>query len=362
MRIAVDGYELMPPMTGVGRVTESILEELVALQPEWKFDILSRVYSGQLERANISQHVLQPDKGFFRWQNGLFRKKLQVLKPDLILAPNYTLPVSFPGRAVLIVHDVSFASHPEWYSRKEAVLRKILVRRSLQSAAVVVTDSDFSRHEILKHFRIPEKKINVIYPGCDRSFTRASEEEITAWKLGRNLTGKRIIGFLGSIFNRRNIPALTAAVELLRQEMPDLVLFVIGQDLTCPSQNIANVLDKNWIYWEQDIHDAELPVFLSSLDILAYLSEYEGFGLPPLEALSCGTVPLLLNQTSLREVYQNIAVMVDSTAPVVVQKVLSEILTNKKIKNEILERFTACQSRFSWRRAAEELTGLIRDI
>jgi len=362
MKIAVDGYEVIRPMTGVGRVTDNLLQELVVLQPDWKFEVLTRVFAGQFESANVTQHVLQPDKGYFRWQNGPLRQKLNELKPDILMAPNYTLPVFYPGRSILFVHDVSFVSHPEWYSRKEAVLRKIMVRRSLKRASVVVTDSDFSRQEILRHFRIPESKIKVIYPGCNRSFNRVSKDEIATWKTGRDLTGKRIIGFLGSIFNRRNIPALTAAVELLHQEMPDVVLFIVGKDLTCPPQNMALLLDKNWIRWEKDISDAELPAFLSSLDVLAYLSDYEGFGLPPLEALSCGTVSLLLNRTSLKEVYQDIAVLVDSIAPDVVKAALTEILGDDKIKTRILQRFTAIQNRFSWQQAAKELSDNIRSL
>jgi len=140
------------------------------------------------------------------------------------------------------------------------------------------------------------------------------------------------------------------------------VLFIVGKDLTCPPQNMALLLDKNWIRWEKDISDAELPAFLSSLDVLAYLSDYEGFGLPPLEALSCGTVSLLLNRTSLKEVYQDIAVLVDSIAPDVVKAALTEILGDDKIKTRILQRFTAIQNRFSWQQAAKELSDNIRSL
>ena len=119
MKIAVDCYESGAYATGVGRSIENVLKELVPMMTDEKFIALSREPIEKYVPQNIVKHVLSPDKGYFRWQNGPFRRKLKQIQPDVLIASNYTLPVLNRWKSILIVHDVSFVSHPEWYSKKE---------------------------------------------------------------------------------------------------------------------------------------------------------------------------------------------------------------------------------------------------
>ncbi len=362
MKVAVDCYEVKRPVTGVGRVISNLLTELADIMPEDEFYALSREKYEGYKKTNIIQHIVLPDNGYFRWQNGPFRKRLKAVCPDILIASNYTLPVFSPYTSVLIEYDISFISHPEWFPGRETKKKRWLVQRSLKKADRIVTGSDFSKAEILKYFHISPQKVKVILLGSDSIFRKSSAGEIEKWKENKGLKGKKIIGFLGSIFNRRHIPELVDAVRLLREEFPEVFLYVIGEDLTYPPQNIPQLLDKEWILWESGIFDDELPVFFSSLDLLACLSEYEGFGLPPLEALSCGTVPVLLNRTSLKEVYSNIAFMVDYPDVKAVKNTLKAALTEVKEREEILARFKKIKSRFSWRKAAEDMSVLLKKL
>jgi len=99
-------------------------------------------------------------------------------------------------------------------------------------------------------------------------------------------------------------------------------------------------LNRDWIKWDTAIKEVELPLFYSSIDAFAYLSEYEGFGLPPLEALACGTVPVLLNETSLREIYKDMAIMVDSLDVHKIKEALIAAIKDKGGKQAILSRFS----------------------
>ncbi len=362
MKVAVDCYEVKRPMTGVGRVTSNLLIELAEIMPEDEFHALSREKHGGYKKTNIIQHIVLPDNGYFRWQNGPFRKRLKAIRPDILIASNYTLPIYSPYTSVLIEYDVSFISHPEWFPRRETIKKHLLVQRSVKKADRIVTGSDFSKVEILKYFHISPQKVKVIQLGSDAIFSKSSAGEIERWKENKGLKGKKIVGFLGSIFNRRHIPELVDAVRLLREEFPEVFLYVIGKDLTYPPQNIPQLLDKEWILWESSILDDELPVFFSSLDLFAYLSEYEGFGLPPLEALSCGTVPVLLNLTSLKEVYSDIAFMVDHLDVKTVKNTLKAALTDVEAREKILARFKKIKSRFSWRKAAEDMSVLLKKL
>jgi glycosyltransferase involved in cell wall biosynthesis len=296
--------------------------------------------------------------------NGPLRRSLRSQRPDLLLAPNYTLPLLCRAPAVLFEHDISFVSHPEWYSRRDVLKTRWLVPRSLSRAAAVVTESEFSKHEILKYFPfVPEDKIRVIYPGINDRFFRVTSEKKAAWKQAKGLEGKTVVGFLGSIFNRRHIPELIEAVQLLRVADQSLMLYLVGRDRSRPPQDIQRLVrGADWILWEQEMGDADLPTFYSTCDVFVYCSDYEGFGLPPLEALACGTVPLVLNRTSLAEVYTGMAALVEGADPESIRRGLERLLSGDDLRRGMLENFAGRRPRFSWRKAAEDLGRLIREI
>lgn len=362
MKIAVDGYELVESGTGVGRVVDNLLPRLTRWMPGDQFYLFTRHPFGRYQAANLTRESFGPSFGYFRWQNGLLRKRLRRIRPDILIAPNYTLPLFCRCPSVLIEHDVSFASHPEWFSSKDVWKRMRLVRYSLRKSGRIVTCSQFSKNEIVKHFGVQPGRIKVIGYGIGENFRRCPEERIVEWKARRGLSGKRIIGFLGSIFNRRNVPVLVEAAAQVRAKLPDTVLFVVGRDMSHPAQGMARILNRDWIVWEKTLHEDELPLFYSSLEVFAYLSEYEGFGLPPLEALGCGTVPLLLNTSSLGEHFQGLSKMIGKADIQEVCGALLEALGNEEFRRGVLAEFERKRESFSWEAAAREYMELIRDL
>jgi glycosyltransferase involved in cell wall biosynthesis len=361
MRIAVDGYEITSGATGAGRVIDSLLGELIDLLPEHQFTVFMRQHLEKFDRLRLRQYLMPGESGYFRWQNGPLRKGLNEVRPDIFIASNYTLPIFCPWRSFLIVHDISIITHPEWYPRKVAFGRNILLRRSLKKSGRIIVPSQFTKDEMVRVVQLPPEKIRVITLGVGETLRRSSEEEIKKWKAGKGLEGKKVIGFLGSIFRRRNIPALVGAVEKLRREVPDVILYIIGRDATYPSQNIAPLLQEDWILWEKSIPDPDIPLFYSSLDVFVYLSEYEGFGLPPLEALACGTVPVVRETSSLREIFEGMALMVNSAEPGEIGETLKTALRDSLVRDSLLARFSRERAKFSWGRAAGDLASLVDD-
>jgi glycosyltransferase involved in cell wall biosynthesis len=360
VRIAVDGYEITKPVTGVGRIIVNLLPYLADSMPEHEFFMLSRESTALFTKPNITWQTLPSDTGYFRWQNGPLRKKLKKVRPDILLAFNYTLPLFGREKTILFEYDVSFAAHSEWFPKKEAIKRKCLVRRSMKKCDQVVTISFFSKSEIMKYFPVKDEKLHVVHLGVEERFHDAPLSAVREWKESQGLKDKKIIGYLGSIFNRRHIPELVESIALLRQQVPDVVLFIIGKDLTYPSLDMDKILCLDWIKWELDFPDEKLPIFYSSLEAFAYLSEYEGFGLPPLEALACGTVPVLLNKTALKEIFGDMAIMVEEPEALRIKAGLETALCDQAYRETLLKRFSEVRSRFSWKNTARDVREIIR--
>ncbi len=360
MRIIIDGYELGPLSAGVGRVARNIIPALITLFEEDKFFILTREMALPFSRPNCQQIILPArNRGYFRWQNGLFWRSCLRLNPHLIIAFNYTLPLICPWPSLLFVHDISMIVHPEWFPRKTARWRGWLIKRSLRQADAVIVPSMATEKEILSHVEIKRDKIKVIYYGLEDKFQPVPEEYRRGFKQSRGLGDRRIVGFVGSIFRRRNLPLLVEAVNSLRPEFPDIFLYVVGEDKTYPSEPLNSLLNRDWIRWDKFLPEVELPLFYSACDVFAYLSEYEGFGLPPLEALACGSVPVVLNLSSLGEIMGDLALLVDEINPKAVSLAIKEALVNQKKREEIRKRFEMRRQEFSWSRAASNIAEII---
>ena len=362
MKIAVDCYESGALATGVGRSIENVLKELVPMMPDEKFIALSREPIDKHIPPNIVQHVLSPDKGYFRWQNGPFHRKLKQIQPDILIASNYTLPVRSRWKSILVVHDVSFVSHPEWYSKKESFKKKFLVQRSVRKAEYVVVVSRTVKGELMKYLDVEPGKIEVVYHGVDNRFQKSPANRIAEWKQQKGLDNKLLVGYLGSIFNRRHLPILVKSVELLRRDLPEIVLYIVGKDMTHPPQDVATLVKKDWIKWEERMENEDLPLFYSALDVFSYISEYEGFGLPPLEALACGTVPVVLNKSSLGEIYQDMAFLSNEPDVEQVADALKKAIKDDLTKSQIFEKFAQKRPLFSWKNSANGFKCLIDNI
>ncbi len=363
MKIALDGFELGRGAKGVGRVIQNLLLPLPNFLPEDRFLVCTKEDIGIPSGVRVEQRVLPGRGGYLRWQNGPLHKALKAANPDLLIASNYLLPLRCPWKSVLIMHDISVIAHPEWYARKYSFTRRYLVRRSLERSGLVVVPSAFVGNEIQAFFKVGHNRIKHIGYGVEDGFQRVPEEDLRRWREGRGLAGKKVVGFLGSIFRRRHVPELIRAVGLLRGEIPGLVLHLVGRDfgVLSPKDGLAPAMP-DWVLWDASIPETELTLYYSSVDAFAFLSEYEGFGFPPLEALACGTPSVLLGGSSLGEVFSGLALIVDTPEPEAIAAALRTALTDEAKRVEFRKAFERRKEQFSWERAVRELAASILNL
>jgi glycosyltransferase involved in cell wall biosynthesis len=352
MRIAVDGYELNSTFTGVGRFLANLLNALAMIDKNNTYTVfLKEAYELPGDPGNMETIVLRSERTHTRWQNSHLKKALSRGKFDLFFSPNHSVPIFYNRPSVMTIHDVSWKAVPGDFSAKEQVTRDLKTRLSIRKSVLVFTISEFSKNEILKYYRVSPEKIIPVHHGIEDRFSRSSGKEIRSFRKKYGLGRSRVIGFLGSMFGRRHIDDIINSFSLLKKEM-DIKLFLAGANLY--KTELKGLYDEGIIYIDR-LPEEEINAFYSSMDLFLYLSEYEGFGFPPLEALSCGTVSLLLESSSLTEIYTNLAFFTSAPDPVSLSLTIMDILARRELESaQILDRFRIKKKYFSWERAARE--------
>jgi alpha-1,3-rhamnosyl/mannosyltransferase len=344
MRIGVDARELGGQTTGVGRYLQRLLQEWGATGVAHQWILYSP--DGRLAvPAGLDAEVVRvPGAGGTRWEQGALARAVRADRPDLFFAPGYSAPLCLPCPVVVVMHDVSFAAHPEWFRWREGLRRRWLARQTARRARTVVTVSAFSQDEIVKHLGVEAGRIRVIPHGVGRP--------------APSDPGSRepVVLFAGSIFNRRHLPALLDGFARLAERRPDVRLEIVGADRTHPAQQIdariarlgcaGRVRRRDWV------PDEMLSALYARASVFAFLSEYEGFGLTPLEALAAGVLPVVLDTAVARQVLADAALYVARTDAPLVADALDAALGPGPAREQALAAAPAVVARYDWRRTA----------
>jgi glycosyltransferase involved in cell wall biosynthesis len=344
MRIAIDARELSGRFTGVGRYLQRLLREWADAPGGHTFTLFTPDRTLEPPAALLADIVVVPGAGGTAWEQIALARAVRRAAPDVYFAPGYTAPLLAGCPVAVAMHDVSFAAHPEWFRAREGFRRRTLAGLSARRARVVITISQFSKREIETHLGVEPARIRVVPPGVGI--------EPAATPGGR----EPLVLFVGSIFNRRHVPDLIAAFGLLAARRSDLRLEVVGENRTWPPEDLARAAgasgaaDRIGIrHW---VPDATLTALYGRASAFAFLSEYEGFGLTPLEALAAGIPPVVLDTPVAREVYGPAAVYVARPEPAAIAQALDAALGPGPAREGVLAAAPAVLARYRWRDAA----------
>lgn len=343
MRIAVDARELCGHATGVGRY----LGELLA---EWSDDAQARRHDWllyahaqpQVPEAWRSRVRVLAGSGGSAWEQWTYPRALSAERPDVLFAPAYSAPLTAPAPIVVTIHDVSFFAHPEWYSAREGTRRRLLTGWSARRAAAVLTDTAFSQGEIVRHIGLPASRVAVIPLGM-----RAGRVAATAAR-------EPIVLYVGSVFERRRVDLLMAAFDTVADQVPMARLEVVGENRTRRPRLDLEALRRqsrypDRIHLRAYVDEATLAGLYARASVFAFLSEYEGFGLTPLEALAAGVPPVLLDTPVARETAGAAALYVSPGAGA--NEVAAAVvggLTDEPARRRLLAEAPAVLAQYDW--------------
>jgi glycosyltransferase involved in cell wall biosynthesis len=345
VRIAIDARELAGRPTGVGRYLGEILAawgELPAASAH-EFILCSHVPVPQPDGAALPLTPLVAAGRGTWWEQLVLPRLVRRAGAHVLFAPGYTGPLRLAVPMVLTIHDVSFAAHPEWFGRREGARRRFVTERSARRAARVITVSDFSKREIVRHLRVDQARVDVIYSG--------------ATPLARPTRREPLVLYVGSLFNRRHIPELIEAMRRVHREHPDVRLEIVGDNRTLPYVDVDAVTGgagaARYVRWRSYVADEALADLYGRASAFVFLSEYEGFGMTPLDALAAGVPIVVLDTPVAREIYGPAALYVERPDPELVSGALGRVLFDGEERARILQAAAAQLPRYSWRECAQ---------
>jgi glycosyltransferase involved in cell wall biosynthesis len=316
LRVGIDGRSFTSPAAGVRRYVSSLVPALQAVDP--RLELIALGGERDAVPAGLA-HVEEPwhPPTNLGWSTVGLPRAAARAQVDVIHAPAYTAPLWSSAPVVLTIHDVSYERHPEWYPYQRDVVRRLFYRGSARAAAHVLTDSEFSATEIAAAYQIPRERITVAPLGVSEHFApvdRPSDAPLTHG-LPAGITSPFLL-HVGDLHERRNLPAVVHAMfeAQRRPGMPPLSLVLAGVDRGIGDRLRAYAREADApeaVICLGPVTDVQLLTLYRAAAALVYPSRYEGFGLPVVEAMACGTPVLASRAASIPEVLGDAGVLLD---------------------------------------------------
>jgi glycosyltransferase involved in cell wall biosynthesis len=349
LHVGVDGRELIGQPTGVGRYLERVLVRWMQT-PDWPHRVTVFLHGDPPPRLTgvrgLEWHVDPSPHAGTMWEQTRLPRAIAARSIDVFFAVGYTAPLRTPCPFVVVIHDVSFVTHPEWFGWSEGLRRRWLTRWTAKRAASILTVSEFSAGEISRVFGISSRAMRQAPP--------PARAPVNPWTKSPEPT----VLYVGSMFNRRHVPELIDAFTEVVDRVPAARLVLVGANRTTPQMDpvafAAQRGIRHAVEWRQYVDDSELEALYRRARLFAFLSEYEGFAMTPMEALAHGVPSVLLDTPVAREIYADAAVRVPLEQAAIASAIV-RLLEDDALRASILAAGRARLDRFSGERTAAEI-------
>ncbi len=356
MRIGIDAHFVGVRHGGNEVHFENLVRELARTSPGDEYFIFTYRFAAR-SRLNGERVTFVPlTRRSVAWQRAVqIPRWTSRLDLDLLHVPFNYLPVH-RCKKVVTIHDLGFLRFPETYAAADRIRMRWLTRFAARHADHVFTVSHAAKAEIVDEYHVDGGRVTVTPNAVDRAvFRPLTAEEIASFRARRGLSFPYIL-FVGTIQPRKNVITLLRAFRRLERRRRDHRLVLVGRrgwgaDVVFQFINEHGLGDV--VRHVGDVDTLELAGFYNAATVLAYPSLYEGFGLPVLEAMSCGCPVVSASSSSLPEIYGDAALAFDPRDADALTQGLSDVLDHTDLQAELKRRGFANCSRYSWARTAD---------
>lgn len=362
MKIAIDASCLArPDRTGVGVYAFNLIENLARIDRENEYTLCYRM--SRLRRWKHFVRIRQPN---FRTRiiqeplNFLLRRSV-----DLFHGPDARLPEFKRARRVVTVHDLFSLvsdefSDPDFIRKKKGRYAELA-----QSADRIISVSESTRNDIVERLGVPESRITVVPLGKDEIYKPVDKAEArqVAQRLGID---RPYVFFVGNLSARKNLVRMLEAFAALRPAIGRDLLFVMSGNVTYGGGEVMAAIDRlgvgDRVRAVGFVPRDDLPALYSGAEAFLFATLYEGFGIPILEAMACGTPVIASNVSAHPEVAGDAALLVDPRESGAIGDALEKILENSELRNGLVEKGLAQSARFSWEEMARRTLCVYKSV
>lgn len=371
-RIAIDAREMKDWATGIGNYVHNLLERLPELDPTIDYYFLrnDRPIDGFEIRTPNAEFVVSPDYPDDRWEEEFVPSFLRSYEIDLFHSPRSGyMTFCPPGRPyVVTLHDLIPLMFPEKYPAQWIQLIRERMPAYLSGAEKIITVSHSAKKDVQKLIPLEDDRFQVIHQGLETDYGPVPKR-IAQTRLRErfNLEGEYIF-YIGGFSFRKNVTTLVKAYSLLPEHLRKVYRLVLGGyrsddfDEVVKCVNDLGLQERVLFTGPARCSDEDVRCLYSQASLFVYPSIYEGFGLPPLEAMACGTPVITSNRGSLPEIAGRGALMINPDDCRELSDAIEKVLTDAELRRSLTEKGRMISSQFSWDRNARETLGVYRAV
>jgi len=372
MKIAINALFLRAPASGSGQYLAHLLKALAEVDQRNEYVLLGpRPLLQESNTPHRFPYQVKPVPAFagrneniekLVWEQFTCPAAAHEGGADLLHVPYFAGPLIPRTPTVVTIHDVIPLRLPLYRAGSRVGAYMYLVARAAHSATLIITVSQHAKKDMMDALKLPPEGIRVIYQAAGEEYRPITDPAVLAAARARYRVGERYIFYLGGLDQRKNVPQLVRAFAQLYHQVGDrgLQLLIAGNpdrqqgQLFPDPRPIASGLEIEGQIIYRFIEEEDKPAIYSGASVFVFPSLYEGFGLPPLEAMSCGTPVICSNRTSLPEVVGDAAISVDPDDIRALTGAMQDVFTHAELAAELRARSLRQAARFSWYKTAQE--------
>jgi len=295
---------------------------------------------------------------FYWWYEWSIPKVLKKYKPDVFVSPDGFMSLRTKTPTLMVLHDIAwkhFSNHVYWSAMK---YYNYYVPKFIKGATRVATVSEFSKQDIVKSYGTDASKIDVVYNGSHKNYQPLVEEEQEEIRKEHSESQPYFL-YLGSINPRKNVPNLIRAFEKFKQETDTPIKLLLVGRMREETGEIGDLLStmkhKDDVVFMGYVSNELLPKIIASAFALTYVSLFEGFGIPLLEAMYCNVPTITSNCSSMPEVVGNAGLLVDPNSVTDISEKMVQLWTEPGLREELIEKGKVQRTKFSWDLTAQKM-------
>ncbi len=367
LRLGLDGTPLLGLRSGVGQYTGRLLGALLQAYPDWSCLLYTNRPLGPLEEALARAQPMLSHFPYSRWlwMQFVLPQMIHQSGVDLCHFTNAQAPLLSGVPFVLTIHDASLFLYSQYHPRTRLLAMRSLLPALARRAAAIITVSQQAKQELARVLRIPPAKIFVVHEAAPENFRPVVDPQRQAALRQKYNLPPRFLLHVGTLEPRKNLDRLVRALAQVRRQgypHPLVLAGPTGWHMQDFMSRVAACGMADRVRYLGYVPSADLPALFSCAELFVFPSLYEGFGLPLVEAMACGTPVLTSNLPTIAEVCGDAAWLVDPYDEDMLAAAMSDLLADAGRRRELRQRGLSRAADFSWRRAARETAVVYRRV